>query len=84
MNYKKITIKKEDVKTATDEILHHLLTNKINSLDAIKHYGVTRLAATIFSLRAQGYNIVTHEFKRITRYGRVTTLANYEYIEPKE
>jgi len=82
MKNKQILIKIEHINSATDEVLYHLSKKSITSLEAIKNYGVTRLAAIIYLLRKRGYNIVTQEFKMTTRYNRKTTLARYVYIPP--
>ena len=43
-----------------DQVLNHFAKKKsITSWEAIQKYGITRLADTIFKLKAKGYNIVT-------------------------
>lgn len=61
-----------------NKILYKHLSTKggITSLEAIKLYGITRLASRICDLRQQGYNIVdvwengTNRFGIATRYKR--------------
>jgi len=84
MEYKEITIKKSQIKTATDEVRFHLKTKSLTSLQAIEYYGVTRLSAIIFCLRNEGYYIVTIPFEVTTRYGRKVNMAKYKYIKPSK
>ena len=43
-----------------DQVLSHFSKKKsITSWEAIQKYGITRLADTIFQLKAKGYNIMT-------------------------
>tara|TARA_B100000902_G_scaffold67819_1_gene73971 strand:- start:1440 stop:1718 length:279 start_codon:yes stop_codon:yes gene_type:complete len=81
---KKIDITKEQVKTQREAIMWHLKTyGKITSWEAIKEYGVTRLADKILTLRNEGYNIKTKLVKKENRFGNISTIANYEYNVPK-
>ena len=81
---KKINITKDQVKTQREAIMWHLKTyGKITSWQAIKEYGVTRLADIILTLRNEGYNIKTKLVKKENRFGNISTIANYEYNVPK-
>ena len=82
---KTITIKSEEVKNGADAILWHLKTyGHITSYEAIKEYGVTRLAAIIFNHRKNGYDIDSMPLKKKTRFGRSTTISKYIYSKPIE
>lgn len=81
---KTIKITKEQVKTQRDAIMWHLKTyGNITSWEAIKEYGVTRLADKILTLRNEGYNIETKLVKKENRFGNISTIANYKYYVPK-
>ena len=80
---KKIEIQESQVKNGADAILWHLKTyGNITSYEAIREYGVTRLAAIIFNHRSNGYNIDSIPLKKKTRFGRSTTIAKYVYVKP--
>tara|TARA_R100001244_G_scaffold123758_1_gene93472 strand:+ start:408 stop:683 length:276 start_codon:yes stop_codon:yes gene_type:complete len=82
---KTITIKSNEVKTGADAILWHLKKyGHITSYEAIKEYGVTRLAAIIFNHRKNGYEIDSIPLKKKTRFGRNTTISKYNYLAPLE
>ena len=82
---KTITIKSSEVKTGADAILWHLKTHgNITSYEAIREYGVTRLAAIIFNHRKSGYEIDSMPLIKKTRFGRNTTIAQYNYVDPPE
>lgn len=83
MNHKEIRIAESEVKTQKGAIMWHLQEyGSITSWEAIQEYGATRLSAIIFNLRAEGYNIVSDDFKKTTRFGRSVTLARYRYVKP--
>ena len=69
-------------KTQKSEILRYLMTHKrgITSIQAIELFGATRLSDIIFRLRKEGYDIVTEQVTRKTRYGHVTTFAVYKLV----
>ena len=52
----------------------------ITSLDAIKDLGNTRLSATIYELRKDGYNIISEDLIVKNRWGNNTTIAKYKLI----
>jgi|TARA_R110000823_G_scaffold75827_1_gene173440 hypothetical protein len=82
---KTITLKSSEVKNGADAILWHLKTyGTITSYEAIKEYGVTRLAAIIFNHRKNGYDIDSTPLKKKTRFGRSTTISKYIYTVPPE
>ena len=52
----------------------------ITSLDAIRDLGNTRLSATIYELRKDGYNIISEDLKVKNRWGNNTIIALYKLI----
>ena len=52
----------------------------ITSLDAIKDLGNTRLSATIYELRKDGYNIISEDLTVKNRWGNNTIIALYKLI----
>ena len=67
------------------EVLKHLQTHgNLTSTEAIKLYGATRLAAIIFVLRKQGYEIDTQMCVGKTRYGDAVNYANYIYRKGRD
>ena len=68
-------------KNQLEAIKIHLIENgQITSLEAIKKYGVTRLAHYIYLLRKEGVNIETKNVSKKNRFGQVSTFANYKLI----
>ena len=81
---KTIKITKEEIKTGKDAIKWHLKNyGHITSLQAIREYGVTRLASIIFNLKKNGYTIHTTDIEFTTRFNKKTTVAKYLYFKPK-
>ena len=65
-------------------VLNHLkVYGEIDSLQAIKDYGNTRLSATIHLLRKDGYNIESVETTGKNRYGDTTHFVTYVLKEGK-
>ena len=65
-----------------DRILNHLKDyGSITSLDAFRDYGNTRLSATIFLLRKDGYKISSEKVAFRNRYGKVVYFAKYILLE---
>lgn len=61
-----------------DLIYAHLLEHgTITSLEAVRRYGITRLAARISDLKRKGIEIHTRMEKVPTRTGRAATVAVY-------
>jgi len=52
----------------------------ITSLDAIRDLGNTRLSATIYTLRRDGYNIESEDIKVNNRWGGSTTVSKYTLV----
>jgi len=67
------------METKFNNVKNHLFTNgTINTWDAIKLYGATRLSDIIFKLRKEGFNI---ESKRVTKKDRNNQICNYvDYV----
>lgn len=62
----------------TEKVLNHLKENgAITSLEAIELYGVTRLAAIIFTLRKRGLNIDTIDIPFTDRFGAKSHYGKY-------
>ena len=51
----------------------------ITSLDAIREYGVTRLSSIIYTLRNEGWIIISEPITRKNRFGNSVTLAKYVF-----
>lgn len=80
---KQITIQESEVKTQASAILWHLgKYGSITSYEAIKDYGITRLAHHIYVHRKDGYAIQSVPLQKKTRFGRTATVAKYVYVEP--
>lgn len=64
--------------TQTGEVLQHLIDHgSITTYEAYQKYGCTRLPSRIFDYRQRGYEIESRIKKVKTRYGKVTTVAEY-------
>ena len=68
-------MKRPTHKTRTLDYLKQF--GSITSLDAFKDLGNTRLSATIFNLREDGYSIKSEDIKVPTRFGVDTTVTKY-------
>lgn len=68
-----------------DLILEHLKKyGSIDSMTAIKEYGNTRLSATIYLLRKDGYIIQNEPCFAVNRYGRKVQYVKYKLVGKKE
>ena len=68
--------------TKTQQVKEHLINHgTITSWEAIQKYGETRLAAIIFTLRKNGYDIKTNTKLTKDRNGNVCSYAEYVLIE---
>lgn len=64
--------------TQEDLVLNHLKEyGNITSWTAIELYGITRLSAKIYNLRASGYPIASVNKVVTTRYGKKTSICEY-------
>ena len=74
-------VKRRRAGTHYTRLLEYLKIHKtITSLQAIRDLGNTRLSATIFDLRKDGYNISSNDIPVPNRWGTKTMVAQYELI----
>ena len=67
--------------TQYDRVLDYLKKHKsITSLQSIRLFGNTRLSATIYNLRQDGYSISSNKVARKNRYGDKVYFARYELL----
>lgn len=72
-------------RTQTGDVLAHLIKyGKITTYEAYQKYGCTRLPSRIYDYRKRGYEIESCSKKIKTRYGKVTTVAEYTLISTPE
>ncbi len=64
--------------TQYNKVLKHLQHKPITSMEAFEKYGITRLSAIIFNLRADGYDISSKTKKVKNRYGEVCHFSEYK------
>jgi len=68
------------MKTKKQLIKEHLSFHKtIESMEAFKKYGVTRLSAIIFDLRDEGYKIETKMNTKVDKNGNACNYATYVF-----
>ena len=66
--------------TQKDRVLQYMYdVGSITSLDAIREFGITRLAAVIKNLRDAGYNIKTNTETSKNRYNEPVHYARYTF-----
>lgn len=71
--------------TQCNMILQHLKEHgSISSLEAMKEYGIMRLASRINDLKNQGYNISSYTKDMTNRFGKIVHFAEYKLVEEKE
>ena len=64
--------------TQADRILRHLREfGTITQYEAIREYGIMRLAARVSDLNHQGHRIRSRRRQRLNRYGEKTSYAEY-------
>ena len=64
--------------TQKEMIYQHLLDNgSITSMEAIQHYGITRLSGRIHDLRKEGKKIISTREENTNRYGRKVVYDRY-------
>lgn len=64
-----------------DLILNELFLGPITSLEAIRRFGVTRLAAVIHALRQDGFEIESVNRSVPDRFGNVCHVAEYRLLK---
>ena len=68
--------------TQCDRIIRHLQDyGSITSLEAMKEYGIMRLASRINDLKRRGYKIISITEKSKNRYGEPTYYSVYMLAE---
>ena len=68
--------------TQCERILRHLKDyGEISSLDAMKEYGILRLASRIHDLKVMGYNIKATTVSKKNIYGETTHFKVYRLGE---
>ena len=68
--------------TQCDRIIRHLQDyGSITSLEAMKEYGIMRLASRINDLKRRGYKIISITEKSKNRYGEPTKYSVYMLTE---
>ena len=68
--------------TQSQRILRHLEDyGSITQMDAIRDYGIMRLASRVNDLRREGHPIVTEVVEGRNRYGEKTRWARYRMGE---
>jgi hypothetical protein len=66
-------------------VLRHLKDyGSITAMEAIKEYGIMRLASRISDLKAQGYPVKREIITDKNRYGEKTHYARYTLVTDKE
>ena len=64
--------------TQSERILRHLEDyGSITQMDAIRDYGIMRLASRVNDLRREGHPIITEVVEGRNRYGEKTRWARY-------
>lgn len=69
--------------TQKQKVIRHLETyGSITPLDAFRDYGIMRLAAVIFKLKEEGFNINSEMITRyVNRFGEPINYAKYTLIK---
>ena len=79
---REITTGKQPVFTQAQQVLWYMKhRGMITSMDAIREFGCTRLAARIADLRKDGYAIIATPVTVVTANGRTTKVAGYSLVE---
>lgn len=60
------------------------VSDTITPMDAIKRYGMTRLADVVFRAKKAGYHIETIMTEGENRYGQKIRFATYKYCGKRE
>lgn len=79
---REITAGTQSIPTQNDQILWFMKhRGMITSMDAIREFGCTRLAARISDLRKDGYTIIKTSVTVVNRYGKTVKVAGYSLLE---
>lgn len=68
--------------TQQTQVLNHLKKEPLTPLVALRKYGTLRLAALVFNLRDEGYNIKTNMVNVGTK-NKPKTVAQYSLLKKK-
>ena len=64
-----------------DRLLEYLQTNgTINPLESWQRLGIYRLAAVVFLLKKDGWDIITHTIEVRNQWGEPCRIAKYELV----
>jgi hypothetical protein len=79
------TISATDIpKTQAEEVLYHLLyIGNLSSYGAIREYGITRLAARVWELKNEGWEIESNTITSTNRHGKKLSYSVY-FITKKQ
>jgi len=68
--------------TQNEKIIRHFDDHKkINPMQALREYGIMRLASRISDLRRKGYKFTKVMKKHVNKYGEVTHYAEYRMVK---
>lgn len=68
-------------KTQAEEVLYHLkYIGALSSIQAIKEYGITRLAARVYELKDQGWDVRSEDREFTTRHGKKSSYSEYYLV----
>ena len=68
-------------KTQKSEVLKFMQTHTgITSLQAINHFGATRLSDIIYTLEKEGHKFEKEQITKKNRYGHVVTYTKYKLV----
>jgi len=82
---KKITTDFETPKTQLEAVMWHLAKyGNITSWEAIRDYGITRLAEYIRQMREMGYTILREDVNFTNRFGNHSSYGKYIYNDPDQ
>lgn len=76
------TLRKEKEMTQKEQVLKHLKRYAgLTTLTAYDRYAITRLAARVSELRADGYEIASVPRDVVNRYGEKCRVAEYRLVK---
>jgi hypothetical protein len=68
--------------TQCEKILRHFRDyGSINPLEALRHYGIMRLASRITDLKKRGYLIISEPKKSVNKYGEIVRFSVYRLAD---
>jgi hypothetical protein len=61
-----------------EKVIRHLKTyGSITPLDALKYYSIMRLAAVVFNLKEDGYDIGSEMVSGMNKFGEIVNYGKY-------